>query len=474
VGLKRSLLKHWPLVGLLLAFDFALGGLLSWNWHQLRFGAYDLGIHDQVLYLYSRTIFVPSSFTHLPAPFWDSHFRPTFIVFFLQYLFLPSPLVFILLQVLIYSLGAIPIYLLTIRYLKSKLFAFSLSFAYLAYPGALSALAYPGHSENLVAALVSFALYYYLIGRKRLFFLFFLLASLSQENISLYLSGLSLFLMLKKDYKLAAAAFLVSAGYGLVVIKYLIPAGLGRDYIFTSRYFDSFTGFAPLFAHPDEKLRTIGLSLASFGFLPLLTPALLAAPALSLLVRFLSFRQDLWRMYYHYSVFLTPFLAYACLLGMKFLLEKKARLRRVGGTVFSLLLLAAPLVINVKFGYFKNNYLVENPLSRAELARIHSLLAMVPDYASVSAQDPVIPLLTHREEVYSLHEYHLADYIPIDLALSFAPLTKQDGVLLVRQLMESRRYHVVYCSRDNILLKRGHETGLRPDCAAFMERLKWV
>lgn len=473
---RDTFFNYWPLVLILLLFNLFLGGLLLWNWEQLRFGAWDLGIHDQVLYLYSRTILVPSSITHLPPPFWDSHFRPTFVIFFLQYLILPKPEVFILLQVLIFSLGIIPLYFLTRRYLGSRLLGVALSLAYLLYPGALSALAYPGHSEILVATLVSWALYFYLTDAKKRFLLFFFLAAISQENISLYLSGLSLFLWIRQDRRLALICLIFSLSYGFLVIKYLIPWGLGKDYIFVKGYFESFTGFAPIFAGPADKIKTIVLSLLSFAFLPLGSLALLAAPALSLVVRLMSFRPDLWRMYYHYSVFLTPFLAYSSLLTFKFLKEKlvSRRMKKLGGLILAVALIILPPLVNFKFDYFGNNFLNFKPLTKVELKRIHSLLAQIPEFASISAQDPVIPWLTHREKVYPLHEYQLADYVVFDLSLNFAPLMVQDGTLLVRQLIDSRDYKIVYCFDKSILFKRSFSLLPKPKCPQFQENLKWL
>lgn len=469
----RVIRRHWPLAILLLIFNISLGSVLLWNWRQLKFGAYDLGIHDQVLYLYSRGIFASSSFTHFPAPFWDSHFRPTFIIFFLQYLILASPQVFIVLQVLIFTLGVIPIYLLVVERLSSKFLASALAFAYLFYPGALSALAFPGHSEILVATLVSWALFFYLQGKKKKFFLFYLLAAISQENISLYLSGLSFFLFVKKDRRLALFCFLITATFGSVVIKYLIPWRLGQGYVPSERYFDDFTGLAPLLAYPREKVRTVVLSLLNFAFLPLGEPLLLMAPAISLAVRFLSVRNDLWGLLYHYSVFLTPFLAYSSLLSLCWLRQKWPMLKTKKALVMiSLALIFLPCWINIRLHYFEENFIRFHRLSKADLERIHDLLAKIPDNASVSAQTRLIPLLTHRQKIYSLHEYQLAKYIPIDLSLDFAPLMTKDGVLVTRILLDSPDYQILECSDYSLLLKKGPRVESSKGCQEFRENLE--
>lgn len=471
--LKRCLKSHWPLLILLLAFNLTFGWLLFLKWQQFHFGAYDLGIHDQILYLYSRTIFTPSSFTGFSAPFWDAHFRPTFIIFFLQYLFFPSPLLFIILQATVFSLGAIPVYLLALHLLKKRFLAVAFAFAYLVYPGALSALAFPGHSENLIATLVSFALFFYLKGLKKYFLVFYVLACVSQENVSFYLSGLCLFLFLRKDKKIALICLLFSTGWGLLWAKAIIPRVIDEGYIFLHRYYDTSVGLAPLVADPKEKVKTVVLSLLNFAFLSISAPTLLIPPVLSLAVRFLSFRQALWWMFYHYNVFLTPFLAYAAILGASALQQKikPMLIKKVGEAVLALLLVLLPPAINWEFGYFQENYLSFKPFSKSDRARIEDLLSKIPSYAAVSAQDSLTPRLTQREKVYLLDEFQRAEYIPIDLALGFAPLTTLDGAILVRKLLESSDYQILECTDYSIIFKKGYRPVPQKECLEFRENL---
>jgi hypothetical protein len=130
-----------------------------------------------------------------------------------------------------------------------------------------------------------------------------------------------------------------------------------------------------------------------------------------------------------------------------------------------------PLFIDLRFNYFKKNYYNFKPFSKEELTRIHGLLAKIPPYASVAAQDPVIPLLTQRERIYTLDEYRRAEYIPIDLALNFSPLVTRDGAILVRKLMEAPDYQILECTDYSIIFKRGYGSEPKKKCLEFQENL---
>jgi len=92
----------------------------------------------------------------------------------------------------------------------------------------------------------------------------------------------------------------------------------------------------------------------------------------------------------------------------------------------------------------------------------------VPEYASVSAPDPLLPWLAHREEIYFLHRYRQAEYLIFDRRLGFSPLMEIDGEVLVRQLLDSPEYQVVHCSEYSVVLKRDRRSTDGLLCEQFL------
>jgi hypothetical protein len=65
-------------------------------------------------------------------------------------------------------------------------------------------------------------------------------------------------------------------------------------------------------------------------------------------------------------------------------------------------------------------------LVSARAAEINSCLAKIPRKASVAATSSLIPHLTHRNEIYAIHENKQAEYVAIDLSTSIWPLSRSD------------------------------------------------
>ena len=166
-------------------------------------------------------------------------------------------------------------------------------------------------------------------------------------------------------------------------------------------YWSKFSGGRPLLAVittlPELKLSTLLFTIAITGFAALFSPlALVAVP--TLLWRFISDDPNYWGTGYHYSAVLMPILVAA-------MIDALARWRVRGGwrgkwgiraaLVVGLVVTVALIPSHAFSQFFKPTLWQPNP----RISAIDEALAAIPDGATVSASDDIVPQLTSRTTV---------------------------------------------------------------------------
>jgi membrane-associated phospholipid phosphatase len=146
-----------------------------------------------------------------------------------------------------------------------------------------------------------------------------------------------------------------------------------------------------------EKLTTLALTLAVSGLVGLRSPmALIALPTLAW--RFASDDANYWGTVYHYSAVLMPIMVAAMIDGLIRIRKRNRPSSRwiVPASLGTALLVAAALVPSHSFAQFATaRFWQPNP----QTAAITNALAKIPDGATVSASDNLIPQLTSRDSV---------------------------------------------------------------------------
>jgi uncharacterized membrane protein len=89
---------------------------------------------------------------------------------------------------------------------------------------------------------------------------------------------------------------------------------------------------------------------------------------------------------------------------------------------------------------------------RREVAR--ALIAQIPPKASVSAQDELLPHLSHRREIYLFPTIEKADYILMDRFGSTYPLEREDYDVFWEAAQDPFEYDKVYEEHGFLLLRR--------------------
>jgi uncharacterized membrane protein len=437
-----------------------------------RFGsnAYDLGIYDQILWGFSRfEVAMDNTISHAPNLI-GGHLQPLLFLLTPLYWVWADPRALLAVQALALSLGSVPVFLWAREQLGLAAAAlFQLS--YLIFFGLLAGNLFDFHPIALGAPIVSLALYALVTRRTRLLVATTVLGLLVREDLPLTFAAIGLFAaVFQRRIRLGLVLAGASLAWFVVALKLLLPAISGRAY---AHWFYPGLGSGPLaalqtlvtdpiesvklFFTPRAKQTALFNLLAPWLALPLLSPLfLIALPVLA--ERFFSNRPEYWWQGFHYSLILTPILAFAAV-------DTTARARRVlagrAPAWMPLGVAAAVLLAGAYFSFARLKPLDElrRYTSAAHVADLEACLRTIPPDASVAATSAVVPHLSRRRSVYLLDRRPIpaTEYIAVDAYTWTFPLTATDLPALVRRSLDGG--YGVRCTRPGtVVLQRGAES----------------
>jgi len=269
---------------------------------------YDLGIFDTTVWKWSR--FELPVIAHLAPPLgklvWADHFNPTIIFLSPVYWLTSRTEIILVTQVVAVAISTLIAYLTARRVVSNSLVRVTL----LGFVGLQNALYTDVH--NIVFALpLVMAVIWALVSKKwRWYWLFLLLTLGIQENMAGVAVGIGMFLILRKErqLKVGIATIFLGLVYGLLVIKLIIPAISGFPYKYQPDLPVVWHEWLTRFILPvDLKLRTIALTYATFGLLPVFAFSTLPLVIAHFLERFvLNSAATRWDLGFHYNVLLSP------------------------------------------------------------------------------------------------------------------------------------------------------------------------
>jgi uncharacterized membrane protein len=338
----------------------------------------------------------------------------------------PSPLVLALAQIVVVSLGALPVFWLGRRHLGSESAAGLLALGYLAYPWTSTSAAASIHPVTFAIPLYLFCIWFLDTDRLAPFALCAALAMSTGELMGLPIAALGVWFALARGRRLAGAVIALAGVAWLFVAVYLIvPATASGESIFFGFYDE--VGGSPagvvrmLFTHPGvvvsalveshdiAYLVLLGLPLL---FLFVLSPGLAAAAIPQLLANGLSDFRSMTDPRYHSVAAVIPFLIAATVLGIARIGLPRRPLAASAVLVCSALLAVVvtpwPRVVGMA------------PLDgRETLAQDHvraldDAVALVPSGAPVAGSNLVGAHLSSRRDVYSIPNVEQADWVLVD------------------------------------------------------------
>ena len=187
------------------------------------------------------------------------------------------------------------------------------------------------HGEFFMMAIISWIIYFLILKNYRRSFFLSLLLFFTKENFILLTLPISIYFYLKKNPNYGASLFLLSILWMFFIFKFYFPfmllkTDISQPYFFLyffSGFGDTFQEIALYcFTHPIiflkkiltyDKLFHFILLFAPFGFLSFASPICLLG--LGILLQNYLMPYDMYKIYMHYSLPLTPIIVSSAILG---------------------------------------------------------------------------------------------------------------------------------------------------------------
>lgn len=457
---KKSPLTPDPYLILFLVFAssfiYSLISLIK-HWH-FQTGL-DLAIYNQTLWFNS----------HFKLPYvtlwptfgrlvWADHFTPSLSLLTPVYALFPKAEILLIFQSLFFTSGVIPLYLIAKEKTKNLFFSTTLALAYLFFFGSQFALTFDFHAATFGASFLPWIFYFLEKKQWNLFYALVILSLGAKEDMALAILPLGIFMLFQKKWRrMGRITLVLSLAYFIAVIFWVIPSfshGMVKEHV-APDFPKSFNGWLPFLLSPT-KLKTLFLSFASFGFLPLLAPTTWIFFLVHFVYNFLgpSGRGDI---YMHYRITLAPILTYSAIYGALSLKRylPTSPVFKLSGGVLIIAVLSLQYFLHLPFNtlakkdfYRQKSWMVDN----------EKLIEMVPYGVSVSTQNHLAPHLSGRTRLFYFPAQE--DYVILDLRgdqsmIDFwASPQPEESKKIIADWMKTGKYQVVRKSGEAVLLKK--------------------
>jgi uncharacterized membrane protein len=396
-----------------------------------------------------------------------AHFDPILAAFAPLWLAWPSPDALLVAQAVAIALGALPVYWLARKHLRSERAGLGFALAYLIYPPTQWLTLNEFHPVALACPLLLFAIWYLDEGRLLPFLAFAALAATTKEEIALVVAGLGIWYALAHRQRLLGVAIAVAGvAVALVAIEVVIPhfnrAGTSSFFTRYSEVGSTPGGIVHTALTDPWKIVTTAFTGRGLGYLarlalPLgllvaLAPLMLLAALPELAVNLLSAAPTQTSIRFHYTAGLIPVLVAAAVLGAK---RVPARVPVAALAVVACLAgnyLLGPIPV---WRYFPGG---EQQQAHAAEVSAHDRIAaralrLIPPHAVVSATNSLGAHLSARRRVLSFPFLQDATWVAADetapgYADRLAPLPTAVQLSWLRRNPEWR----LVFERDGILI----------------------
>ena len=472
---KYSTFIFWPqklIIALILIFSTIYISYLKLVAHfSLQTSSFDLGIHANVAWNTIHGNFLYSSI--LGINYLGEHFSPIHFLTCFSLLIWENAGVLLVLQSIGIALGGLAVYLLALKIIKEKIYSFFLMLCYLAYPYLHEMSKFDFHPIALAVPAFLWCLYFWETEKRKAFFLSLFILLLIKENVPLIISGLSVFLIVRKKKKLGLIILVLSLLIFVFEIKFLIPffRGHGATYPYFYRYANLGGSFSQIiiniFTHPyllleesflnPEKLHSVIKLFILLGFIPFFAGKQFIPVVIPLILNLISSYKPQWEFSCQYSATLIPFIFYATIYGFKNLQEiitnfSGSNILAIKGTMLSFLFLLIIVMKSNMPPYFGS-------YNKKHVKAAFEVFDSIPSDVSICAQSNLVPHLSMRKNIYHFrdvpgYDIRNAQYIILDLEGVTWPFMKEAYIQAVMDLLINSQYDIVKEMDNVILLKK--------------------
>lgn len=481
-----------------------------WKYHNFGYNAIDLGIFNQVFY--NTSVGDLFSMTIHPHSYLGDHFGLIILLLTPVYVLFRSPVTLLILQTIAIGFSAWPLYLIAKKIANNKI-GLLMVVIFLLNPFVQNMNLFEFHLLPFAIFTLLFTFYFYLNNRFNMFLLFSLLSLLVREDISLVIIMFSfLALFDKKDGKWIITPALLGVGW-LATVFWIVPLFNNYDsykFVFYYSWLGGSIGEITknFFLRPLQVLshlfsvQNIFMSLAlflPFLLLPFLKPKYLLLSLLVFLQLLLGSFSGQLILKTHYSAPLLVSIFISTIYALTYLFKAKNgdksnwqfRVKRYISkelALFSTIFIAVTIYGATTFGpivpaiqavsSYQHNY--------PEFGQLKTdYIDLVPENTSVTASYDLLPHLSSRNELYSLHYAFLGrkqysndlytlpptDFMLIDTKdfltyqiqypdNSFYQNAYSEGDNNIRSVMEKQGMNIYSVSDDLLLLSKNTENNI--------------
>jgi uncharacterized membrane protein len=397
---------------------------------------YDLGIMNQVVYNTSQGRFLEMTNQELikNTSRLAIHFDPILALFAPFYKLYEGPEVLLIGQTIILGLGALAVFLISQKIIKKNFISLVFTLSYLLYFAVQRAALFDFHAVTLATTFFLFALYFNLVNKNKLYFLFIFLTLLTKEHVGLVVLFLGLYLIfVKKQKKIGIVTAILGMIFFVSTVYFIIPYYRGAEHFATKYFFDIRSRLPNIMKGGITYL----LLIISPLFYALFSPLTLLISLPEWAINILSGNNNMRTIFFHYNSVIVAFIFYSLILGYKNFLNivKNKKLQIIFFAIFIFLNL-----ISI-YQYNPIPYFVKQPVSYKEIDPNKNNSIKIwqnnlrDENIKVSTTPKLAPFFTNREYYYNflydssfsemglkekdilkneMNKYILADYVIIN------------------------------------------------------------
>lgn len=428
---------RWPLVlwTTMIGWTVVLLALARSYFLEFRFARYDLGNMVQAVWSTTQGRPLETTFgTGEQVARLAGHVDPILVLLAPFWMLAPTPLTLACVQIVACALGALPVFWLGRRHLRSERAAGFLAVSYLAYPWVAWSALDAVHPVTLAVPLLLYAIWFLDSDRMWAFAACALLVAASGELMGLPLAGLGIWYWLARGRRGPGLAIAVAGlVWTVVAIELVVPYFQGGDSPFYA-YYEELGGspggvLQTLVTDPAKVVGALatGADIAYVvalsiplalmfvlapGFAALALPQL-AANGLSSITAAIDPRT-------HHVSAIVPFLIAGSVLGI----ARLPAARRVqAASVVLALCIGSSLAVGPWPGLPARDRLWAHEIPSAEnVEALRTAVARIPEDASVAGTNKAGSHLSARRQFFSLPTVGKAEWVVIDMQDPWVPL----------------------------------------------------
>ena len=406
----------------------AFGYFTSLKYYTYSTATFDFGIFSQ---MFERMAETGLPYTTVERSYmmlhYGVHFSPFFYLFLPGYYLFRSPIYLYYIQAAGIAAGVFAVWLLAGKLGLSGKLTLALEALYIFYPCLLDGAFYDFHENKFLTAVILF-LFYFIVSKRPIgIFLLSLMLLSIKEDAAIYLMVIAVFVILNRREIFTGVMMLLLAIVYFVIAQQVVAAS-GVEGVMMDRLNDYFIngeqtfgsvikavlfdlGYAIRQIFVAEKLPFMIWMLAPAVFAPIMTKKI---SSLVLLLPILPINlMQSWQYQYNVDYQYTYGVAALIILSAVFVfirLSSKARRAAVLTALCVCLTMSTALnapKIKKYTGYLNN--------SRTVYEQVDEVLAMIPDDATVTASDTIVPHLSHIKWLFTAPDYKISnwDKLPI-------------------------------------------------------------